>query len=448
MDIRTTGKIRENAKQDVTIFLDDWKRKSRRYRIYRRCLLGALGLACLTLLGVGYYTLDSNIPSMIYVRAGQEQSMNLGVPAQAEIIGVSEQGESNIPRGAVTIDLSRPVTMKTGGLEEYRMQVNLFGFLPFKQVDIRVVEDTELIPVGVPVGIYMKTEGILVVGTGEFQDADGRECSPGKYILKSGDYILKVDGIEVTEKEDFIARVEESGGREIVLTVDRDGEIFDQKIRAQQDQNGVYKVGIWVRDNAQGVGTLTYIDNQGRFGALGHGINDLDTSTLMDIDDGTLYQTKIISIEKGTVGTPGEMTGMIVYSDDRILGDITDNSPKGIFGLGNEKAQALAVQEPLPIAFRQEVVEGPAQILCAVDGEPKYYDVRITAVHMDHDNVNRGIELLVTDEELLQLTGGIIQGMSGSPIVQNGKFVGAVTHVLVQDPARGYGIFIENMLEH
>ena len=142
------------------------------------------------------------------------------------------------------------------------------------------------------------------------------------------------------------------------------------------------------------------------------------------------------------------MTGMIVYSDEYILGDITNNSEKGIFGVCNPKARTLTTNEPLPIGFRQEIVKGPAQILSTVDGATDYYDVEITAIHLDHDNVNRGIEIRVTDPELISLTGGIIQGMSGSPIIQDGKIIGAVTHVLVNDPTRGYGIFIEYMMEY
>ena len=192
----------------------------------------------------------------------------------------------------------------------------------------------------------------------------------------------------------------------------------------------------------------TYIDADGNFGALGHGITDIDTSTLMHMEDGTLYQTDIVEVKKGMAGDPGEMTGMIVYSPDRVLGDITDNSVRGIFGICNGKALEMGTREALPIGLKQEIQEGPAQILCTVDESTRFYDVEITAVHLDHDNVNRGIELKVTDSELLELTGGIVQGMSGSPIIQNGKFIGAVTHVLVQDSAKGYGIFIENMLEH
>ncbi len=266
--------------------------------------------------------------------------------------------------------------------------------------------------------------------------------------MKSGDYIRKVNGETVTEKDAFIELVEESGGKELRLTVERDGELMDLKVTPAKDAGGAYKIGVWVRDNAQGVGTMTYIDSQGNFGALGHGITDVDTSTLMHMEGGTLYQTDIVEIQKGSAGNPGEMTGMIIYSNDRILGDITDNSIRGIFGVCNQRALEMGVREALPIGLKQEIKEGPAQILCTVNGITKYYDVQITAVRLDHDNVNRGIELTVTDEDLLNVTGGIVQGMSGSPIIQNGRFIGAVTHVLVQDSAKGYGIFIENMLEH
>jgi stage IV sporulation protein B len=314
-------------------------------------------------------------------------------------------------------------------------------------VGIRVIEDQELIPVGVPIGIYVKTEGVMVIGTGEFRSVNGEKVAPAEHILKSGDYVVKLNGTEVADKDDLITRIENGNGEAAILTIRRGEEYFDVKIDPVQDQTKKYKIGVWVRDNAQGVGTMTYIDSQGNFGALGHGINDVDTSNLMEMNDGTLYQTEIISIQKGTAGHPGEMTGMIVYSDDRILGDITGNSVRGIFGKCNDKALALGTEEAMPIGLKQEIRKGPAQILCTVDGTTRYYDIEITDIHLDHDNVNRGIELKVTDSDLIALTGGIVQGMSGAPIIQNGKFVGAVTHVLVQDSTRGYGIFIENMLE-
>lgn len=445
--ITETEKVKRQAGEDAVVILQHWKAKVRRLRIYRACLCVMLLLAGAGLMGYGYYLVDSSIPSILHIRAGSEEALELDIPAKGEILNVSRQGQSNIPEGAVSVDLSRPVTMKTGSPDTLLMQVKLFGILPLKQIGIRVIEDQELIPVGVPIGIYVKTEGVLVVGTGEFRSADGEKVSPAKNIVKSGDYVLKLNGEEITEKDDLISRIENGDGAEQILTIRRGEECFDVKICPVRDQSGKYKIGVWVRDNAQGVGTMTYIDSQGNFGALGHGINDVDTSTLMEMNDGTLYQTEIISIQKGTAGHPGEMTGMIVYADDRILGDITGNSARGIFGKCNNKALALGTEEALPIGLKQEIEKGPAQILCTVDGTTRYYNIEITDVHLDHDNVNRGIELKVTDPELIALTGGIVQGMSGAPIIQNGKFIGAVTHVLVQDSTRGYGIFIENMLE-
>ena len=445
--ITETEKVKRQAEEEAVVILQHWRQKVRRLRLYRACLCAVLILACLGLMGYSYYLVDSSIPSVIHVRAESEESLELRIPARGEIVNVSRQGNSNIPNGAVTIDLSRPLTLKTGNTDDLQMQVKLFGILPFKQVGIRVIEDRELIPVGVPIGIYVKTEGVLVVGTGEFASQGAGKVSPAKNILKSGDYVIKLNGTEVTVKDDLIMRIENCGGEEQLLTIRRDAETYDVKIKPEKDRTGKYKIGVWVRDNAQGVGTMTYIDDNGNFGALGHGINDVDTSTLMEMNDGTLYQTEIISIRKGAAGQPGEMTGMIVYSDDRILGDITSNSTRGIFGKCNQKALALGTEDALPIGLKQEIEKGPAQILCTVDGTTRYYDIEITELHLDHDNVNRGIELRVTDPELLSVTGGIVQGMSGAPIIQKEKFVGAVTHVLVQDSTRGYGIFIENMLE-
>lgn len=440
--------IRDQAGADMQTFLKNWKKFRKRRRIYRFCLCTVLVCASLTLGGMGYYNLYNKIPSVLRIKADMEQTIDLGVPLTGEMVAVSGQEESNIPAGAVNIDLSRQVTMKMSSDQSYQMNVKIFGILPFKQVGIQVIREQELTPVGAPIGIYVKADGLLVVGVGDFQGADGISYCPAKYVVKSGDYILELDGEPVTDKKDFVSRVEQCQGREVTLRIKRGDDILDVKAQPVQNIDQKYKLGIWIRDNAQGVGTMTYIDAEGNFGALGHGINDVDTSTLMSLDDGTLYQTEIIAIKKGKDGEPGEMTGMIVYSPEKILGDIYYNGKEGIFGHCNEKALAMGTEEALPIGLKQEIEKGPAQILCTVDGTPKYYDVEITAVHLDHDNVNRGIELKVTDPELLELTGGIIQGMSGAPIIQNDHLIGAVTHVLVQDASRGYGIFIENMLEH
>ena len=449
------GQIKKEAGQNVVILLENWKKRVRRKQIYRYCLYGILSIASFALCVLLFYQMDSKVPSTIYVRAGQEESFDLNIPAKAQILRVSEQGESNIPKGAVDIDLSEPITMNLASatdellndIEEYSMQVKLFGIFPLKQIDIQVMEHEELIPVGVPIGIYVETDGLLVIGTGEFDGTDGAKCSPAKGKIKTGDYIMACDGVAMESKSQFMEYIEESEGKAVQILLHRNEEEFSTTVIPKLNQNGEYKIGIWLRDNAQGVGTMTYIDANGKFGALGHGINDVDTNSLMEIVDGTLYETEIIEINEGSIGKPGEMTGVITYTDERILGDITANSESGIFGVCNQGAMNLSSNKALPIGLKQEVRRGAAQIICTVDGSSQYYDIEITATHLDHNDLNRGLEVRVTDPELLLITGGIIQGMSGSPIIQDGKIIGAVTHVLVNDPTRGYGIFIEEMLE-
>ncbi|MGN0431902.1 MAG: SpoIVB peptidase [Lachnospiraceae bacterium] len=433
-------------------------RCGKKRKVYRGCLICALIVTCFTLAGVWSLSAYKQIPGNIKLKLGEELVWNIELPVAGEIVKIGEkeelqavavngQNESNIPAGSIHIDLREPVTMRADSLSSYQMNLKLFGIIPFKQVNVDVIENRMLTPVGLPVGIYLKTDGVLIIGIGDYIALDGSKVSPAEYVLKSGDYILKVDGEAVSDKNTFIQTVEDSEGKPLVLTIRRGEEEFDVKVVPIQNQNGDYKLGIWVRDNAQGVGTMTFVDEQGNFGALGHGINDVDTSLIMQLDSGTLYKTDIIAIKKGTKGDPGEMTGMIDYSDKNILGIITDNTEKGIFGSCNETMLSRIEAEPLPIGLKQEVEAGPAQILCTVDGEPAYYDIVIKEVHLDNSNVNKGIVLQVTDPELIALTGGIVQGMSGAPIIQNGKIVGAVTHVLINDATSGYGIFIENMLE-
>ena len=171
----------------------------------------------------------------------------------------------------------------------------------------------------------------------------------------------------------------------------------------------------------------------------------MDTANLMELKSGGLYKTDIISIRKGKGGKPGELTGVIAYAEEYKLGNIYANSKQGIYGRINEDWDNK--REAMPIALKQEIQRGPAGIICTVDGVPEYYEIEILKINQENDNINRGLEIKVVDEDLLTITGGIVQGMSGSPIIQDGKLIGAVTHVLVNDPTRGYGIFIENMIE-
>lgn len=406
------------------------------------------------------FLLWEKVPATIHIRAGVQQDLDLDVPMSG-MVYKAERKEDNVESAipvtgravaqpsrqeSIPVDLGAHLTLYAEKIDSYTMDLKLFGLIPFKTVDIQVINDRTLVPAGIPIGIYVKTEGILVIATGDFEGADGQMKEPAGRLLEVGDYILKADGEEVTGKADFIEKIASCDGKEMILSILRDDQEFDIKVQPEQNRNGEYKLGIWIRDNAQGVGTLTWLDEENGFGALGHGINDMDTATLMSLEKGSLYKTEIVSITRGENGTPGELTGVIDYKESNRIGTIAANTLEGIFGSLDRDAAKQISTESMPIGLKQEVKQGPAQILCSLGGTPCLYEIEITAIHLDHDNINRGIEIKVTDEALLEATGGIVQGMSGAPILQDGKFIGAVTHVLVNDPARGYGIFIENML--
>ena len=445
--------------------IDMTKQQRKAYRGFLFVMLVAAAIALITVVYIGY--LDK-IPSTIKIRAGVEQELDFKVPVSGEIYRVEEtvaqvssmpETESSIKTGQIAesmsdsvqsihVNFAHTVKVRANEIDTYQMNLKLFGVLPYKSVDIEVIQDKMLIPSGIPIGIYVKTNGVLVVGIGEFESDEGKRVSPAKYALQKGDYILKADGEEIDNKKQLVRLIEEYEEESMVLTIKRNGEITDVMVKPEYNQNKEKKLGIWIRDNAQGIGTMTYEDVDHSFGALGHGINDVDTSTLMNLDEGTLYKTEIVGITRGTNGSPGELTGYIEYDTDNIIGEITENTSEGIFGVCDIQLENAISFEPIPIALKQEIALGPAQIICSVTGEPEFYDVEIVEVNLERDNVNRGIVIRVVDEKLLTLTGGIIQGMSGSPIIQNGKLAGAVTHVLVQDSTKGYGIFIEEMLDH
>lgn len=427
--------------------------KSSKVLIYKKILYVMLIFGVLSVLISMYYFMWISVPSTIMIKAGVDQELDFKVPATGELykdaVEVSGNANSNLnAAGSIKIDLGRTVTVKANQVDQYKLQLKLFGVIPLKEVDVEVIQDLRLKPAGIPIGIYVKTQGVLVVGIGEFEGEDGQKCNPGKYVFQVGDYILEINDEEINEKRELIEKISHSEGQEMVFKVQRGEMVIDVKARPALNQNGEYKMGIWVRDNAQGVGTMTYIDEQGCFGALGHGINDVDTSTLMTLSNGTLYHTEIIGITRGQTGSPGELTGFIEYDDRNIMGEITANTSRGIFGICTPEIAADETYDYLPLGLKQEIQKGPAQIICSLGNGTQMYEVEITDINLENDNINRGIVLKITDSELLMATGGIVQGMSGSPIIQNGKLIGAVTHVLVQDPARGYGIFIENMLVH
>ena len=317
-----------------------------------------------------------------------------------------------------------------------------------KEVSAGTGSENLLIPGGMPIGIYMETDGVMVLGTDEIKSSDGSSTSPAKHLVKDGDYIVGIDEEEVENKQELIEVMQNLSKKTVILHLRRKMEYIDVKIHPAKDEEGKYKLGIWVRDNVQGLGTITFLNANSEFGALGHGIHDVDTSELLEISEGTLYETSIQNIKKGQNGSPGGMEGIIVYNHYNVLGSITSNTETGIYGKIDRVDKVFKNQEAYPAASKEEIKTGKAYIRCAVSGEVKDYEIQITKIDLHPGEINKGIEIRVTDEELLRITGGIVQGMSGSPILQDGKIVGAVTHVFVQDSTKGYGIFIENMLEN
>lgn len=306
-----------------------------------------------------------------------------------------------------------------------------------------------LIPGGMPVGIYLETNGALVLGTDKIKGVDGQEHEPAAKLVKEGDYIIGVGDKKIENKSQLVKAVASLTDEDVVLKVRRKQEEIDIRMKAVDCGREEYKLGIWVRDNAQGLGTVTFLNADSQFGALGHGIRDMDTDDLLKIEDGLLYTTSIKDIQKGQDGLPGGMEGIIVYNNYNILGSIDKNTKDGIFGSVDRVEALFTNTTPVEAAGTEaDISEGDAYIRCAVSGEVEDYKIRITKVDSRVREANKKIVLEVTDERLLALTGGIVQGMSGSPILQDGKLVGAVTHVFVRDPKKGYGIFIQDMLNH
>jgi stage IV sporulation protein B len=333
--------------------------------------------------------------------------------------------------------------------ENYLVTCNLFGFIPIKEIEVSIVPEQSVYASGHIIGIYGQTSGVLVLGTSSVEGADGLMHEPAENRLSSGDYILAVNDSVISTKEELVEKINEYGADSLSLTVNRKGEYIRVLVDAILTKSGAYMLGIWVKDDMAGIGTLTYYSADGQFGALGHGIGDGETGQLLSISQGSIFRTKLLGVTKGVKGTPGELEGLIYYGASNRLGSIEGNDSLGIYGtLEEEDFLSYCTSDTCyPIGYKQEIEKGTAYLLSDVNGEVESYEIEITDVDYQAKDSNKGIRFTVTDEKLLQLTGGIVQGMSGSPIIQNGKLIGAVTHVLVNDPARGYGIFIENMLE-
>ncbi len=421
-------------------------------RIYRRILICAFLINIIAIAVFAYYYIDKKIPDEIKILVDREESFDFKIPIEARIetedVGVISVNDLRVPSNQIKLDMNEPFTLESSQTGSYNVSLKLFGLFKFKNISLEVIDTVELIPCGIPIGIYVETDGILVLGNGRITGEDGLNYEPVNNKLKSGDYILAVNNMPVSDKNELIREIQKSGGKDITLLVRRNNKNITVRISPVKTAGGSYKIGAWIRDNTQGIGTLTFISNNGYFGALGHGITDIDTGLLMEISQGTIYSAEIMSIVKGKEGAPGELIGMIRQQDRFKIGKITDNTYQGIFGKVESGFTGLKDMEPIKIGLKQEVRKGKAYVRCMVEDEVKDYEIQIESVDMSNSNHSKGLVIRITDERLLEATGGIVQGMSGSPIIQNNKIIGAVTHVFIQDSTKGYGTFIENMVNN
>ncbi len=364
------------------------------------------------------FNFSDSLPSELVLFSGRPQSTSIARGVRL----------SSLP-DALTVS-SDVVTASDVG--EYEAEISAFGGLARKKINLRVVEPRILTVGGRLVGIKLHGAGVVVIGFADFHREDG---------LKTGDVIISANGTEISSYRDFADAAAAEG--EISLLVSRDGEAMSVTAHSVLCDDGVRRIGIWVRDSTAGVGTVTFADNElGVYGALGHGINESDTGVRFPVKKGTIELTRVAGITKGQRGSPGEITGAFV-SGEEILGTIEANTDCGIFG----RLLTELDGELLPAALAGDIQVGEAEIVCDVGEGSRRYGINIMRVNR-LGAASKGILLEITDERLLAVTGGIIQGMSGSPIIQNGAIIGAVTHVLVNNPACGYGVFIENMLEY
>ena len=323
-------------------------------------------------------------------------------------------------------------------------------------------------------GIYEQTEGVLVVNTTEVTDEDGKKVNPADKKVKCGDYILSVNGRTVADKEELSEAVNdimkeydenldeslkdksnedkiksEINKRTVKIKFLRGGEEMSADIAPVRMDDGRYYMGIWVKDDLAGIGTITYYTKDGRFGALGHGIGDgTQSGNLLYANSGDLYSMKLTKIKKGKAGTPGEIGGVVYFGKKSHIGTLDCNSNLGIYGqLDSDELSEYAAEDTYyPVACKDEIHTGSAQMISEISGKLEKYNLEITNIDKKATDTNKGMELKVTDERLIELSGGIVQGTSGSPIIQDGKIIGAVTHVFVDDPTGGYGICIDEML--
>ena len=396
-------------------------------RIFFKCVFILALLLDTAVFGAVIY-LNGSISDNYKIKKGDGLTFNTAVPITAEYEGLklSQTGK----------------TEQIG--EEFDVKLKAFGIIPFSTVNVEVVDELHVSVLGTPFGMKLYTDGVLVIDITTVETVSG-SISPGEDAgVKKGDYILSADGKQVLTNEELSAAVAASGGNRIKLVIKRGGTQKTVYVTpALSKETNSYRIGLWVRDSSAGIGTLTfYSPATGIVCGLGHGVCDEDTGDLRELKNGEIVSAEIVSVEKRSSGSPGQLKGRFTYGT---IGKIDCNSEKGVYSVLKGK---LGFSRLIETALKQEVRDGDAQILCTVDGrEPQLYSCRIKKRSSAYLSATQNMTVTVTDPELLKLTGGIVQGMSGSPILQNGKLIGAVTHVLIDDPTTGYAIFAENMLK-
>lgn len=326
------------------------------------------------------------------------------------------------------------------------LKVSLFG-IPVKDVNVNLIDEPEVIVMGNIIGMKLYTKGVLVVGMSEIYGQDSIAYKPyEKTGIKEGDTIVKINDNEITSTDDLINCVNKSKGKEIKVTYLHDNEILETNITPVETELNSYKIGLWVRDTAAGVGTATFYDKvTNKIATLGHGILDVDTEELIDISTGELTTTNVVSVIKGENGKAGKIQGTVEKQEE--IGKIIKNTYFGVYARATNYSMINSTKVK-KIALRTEIKTGEATLLCSLDSKNvDEYKVQIEKIYVNNNTNNKSMLLKVTDEDLLEKTGGIIQGMSGSPIIQNGKIIGALTHVLIQDPTKGYAVFADLMVK-
>lgn len=406
-------------------------------------------LILILLIILAYATNITAIPESLILFENEELNFEpiLGVKIEETVpVGADVSGQK-----ASNLQLQTSETeekSKVSNSQQRQYNLSLFG-INLKTIQANIIKKTKVVPLGNLVGLKLYTKGVLVVGVSEIKGKDNKVYKPYEEAgISEGDSIIEINGESVNTTNELIACVSKCKGNSINVKYIDDGETYSTTIKPVKTSSNVYKIGLWVRDAAAGVGTLTFYDSStNSCAALGHGIQDVDTGELVDISSGEFVSTDIIDIEKGKKDNPGKIEGTV--EDSKKIGEIYSNTNFGIYGTSTNKSELnIDDKEAIEVASRNEIKTGKASIICTLEnGIRKEYEVQIEKVYINNNENNKSMVVKITDEELLEKTGGIIQGMSGSPILQNGKLVGALTHVLVSDPTKGYGVFSDIMLQ-